>query len=276
MNPRPAPPPEPVLWIAGPCVLDDDPADALAVARALADLASRQPIRPVFKASFDKANRTRGDSPRGPGLQRGLEVLTAVRDATHLPLLTDIHEAWQADVAAQVVDVLQIPAFLCRQTDLIRAAAATGRVVNIKKGQFLAPDDVPWLVEKARDAGAADVWITERGTSFGYHRLVVDMQGLASLALDAPRLGFRLVFDATHAVQRPSADGGRSGGERRFVPPLLRAAAALGVRAFFTEAWPDPDRAPSDGPNALRLQDLEQVVQDTCAVCDLVARAKTS
>lgn len=260
-------------WIIGPCVLDHDGEVALQIAHHLAALAGRLEVSITFKASFDKANRTRGSSFRGPGLERGLELLAEVHRQTGLPILTDVHECWQAEPAAAVAEVLQIPAFLCRQTDLIAAAAATGRTVNIKKGQFLAPDDVVWPVEKARDAGARQVWVTERGACFGYHDLVVDPEGIATM-LDLSRGGaFELVFDATHSVQRPSAGPGVTGGERRRVPALLRAAAAIGVRRFFIETWPDPDdpvRAPSDGPNAVPLAWVETLVTQTNAVCDLV------
>lgn len=246
--------------IAGPCVLQDGQA-ALEVAAELVRIREDLAVPVTFKASFDKANRTRGRSYRGPGLARGLELLAEVRRASGLPLLTDIHEPGQAEPVAAVVDVLQIPAFLARQTDLIVAAARTGRPVNLKKAQFMAPDDVVWAVEKARDAGCETISVTERGTCFGYHDLVVDPRGLHRLLELGRRHGFEVIFDATHAAQLPSAgEGGLSGGDRRLVPPLARAAAAVGVSSFYFETYPDPDSAPSDGPNALVLAELRGVV----------------
>jgi len=264
---------EPVRWIIGPCVLAHDGRVALQIAHHLAALAARLGVPIVFKASFDKANRTRGDSFRGPGLERGLELLAEIHRQTGLPILTDVHEPWQAEPVAAVAHILQVPAFLCRQTDLITAVAATGRVVNIKKGQLLAPEDVVWPVDKARRAGAAEVWITERGTAFGYHNLVVDPEGLAAMLELADAGDFEVVFDATHAVQRPSAQGGVTGGARQRVPALLRAAAAIGVRRFFLETWPDPDDprdALSDAANAVPLASVEALILQTNAVCDVV------
>jgi len=243
--------------IAGPCVVESDDVN-LRVGEALADLAQRFGLPVIYKASFDKANRSRPAAARGPGLEAGLAALARVRAATGLPLLTDVHEPAQAAAAAAVVDVLQIPAFLCRQTDLLVAAGRTGRPVNVKKGQWMTPEGMRGAVDKLRAAGAPEVAVTERGTFFGYGDLVVDMRSFARLraACAAP-----VVFDATHAVQQPGqgADGA-SGGLREFVPPLLHAAAAAGADAFFLETHPDPDRAPSDGPNMLPLDRLGDVL----------------
>jgi 2-dehydro-3-deoxyphosphooctonate aldolase (KDO 8-P synthase) len=210
-----------------------------------------------FKASFDKANRTSLSSFRGPGLERGLQMLDDVRSKHGLRLLTDIHEAWQAAPAAEVVDVLQIPAFLCRQTDLLVAAARTGKVVNIKKAQFLSGIDMQFPVEKARESGAVDVWLTERGNSFGYNNLVVDFRNIPDMLQWTPRV----IMDCTHSVQRPGGAGGKTGGDRRFVPSMALAAKAFGATGYFFETHPDPDHALSDGPNMLLLGDLEAVVK---------------
>lgn len=243
--------------IAGPCVVESDDLN-LRVGEALADLADRFGLPVIYKASFDKANRSRLAAARGPGLDAGLAALARVRAATGLPVLTDVHEPDQAAAAAAVVDVLQIPAFLCRQTDLLVAAGRTGRPVNVKKGQWMAPEGMRGAVDKLRAAGAPEVAVTERGTFFGYGDLVVDMRSFARLraACAAP-----VVFDATHAVQQPGqGPDGASGGLREFVPPLLHAAAAAGADAFFLETHPDPDRAPSDGPNMLPLDRLGDVL----------------
>jgi 2-dehydro-3-deoxyphosphooctonate aldolase (KDO 8-P synthase) len=244
--------------IAGPCVVESDDLN-VRVGSALAELGERLGLRVIFKASFDKANRSRLNGARGPGLERGLEALATVRARTGLSILTDIHEAAQASPAAAVADVLQIPAFLCRQTDLLLAAGATGKPVNVKKGQWLAPDAMRGAVEKLRAGGATEIAVTERGTFFGYGDLVVDMRSFARLQ---EACGVPVVFDATHAVQQPGqgADGS-SGGLRQFIPPLLYAAAAAGADGFFIETHPDPDHAPSDGPNMLPLADLEAVVK---------------
>ena len=243
--------------IAGPCVVESDDLN-LRVAEALATLGTRLSLPIIYKASFDKANRSRLAGARGPGLERGLAALARVKARSGLPVLTDVHEAAQARPAADVVDALQIPAFLCRQTDLLAAAGRTGKAVNVKKGQWLAPEAMRGAVEKLRAAGAAEVAVTERGTFLGYGDLVVDMRSFARLreACACP-----VVFDATHSVQQPGqgADGA-SGGLRQFVPPLLHAAAAAGADAFFLETHPDPDRAPSDGPNMLPLDRLHDVL----------------
>lgn len=248
----------PLTLIAGPCALESR-AQALEIAQALDELAQRLGVGVVFKASFDKANRTSGASGRGIGLDAALPVFAEVRERFGLPVLTDVHETTQCAPVAEVVDVLQIPAFLCRQTDLLAAAAATGRCVNVKKGQFLAPWDMRHVVDKLRAAGAAGVLVTERGASFGYNALVSDMRALPILA---ETTGAPVVFDATHSVQQPGGLGAASGGERRFVPILARAAVAVGVAALFVETHPDPDRAVSDGPNMVPLADLPASIEE--------------
>lgn len=243
--------------VAGPCVLQDDALN-LRVAEALARLHDRVPGGIVFKASFDKANRSNAGAFRGPGLDEGLAKLDRVRAATGLPVLTDVHEPEQCAPTAAVVDVLQIPAFLCRQTDLLVAAGATGKPVNVKKGQWMHPEGMRGAVQKVRSAGGGEVAVTERGTFFGYGDLVVDMRSFIRMreACDAP-----VIFDATHSVQRPGQGaGGASGGAREFIPPLALAAVAAGADGVFLETHPDPDNAPSDGPNMLPLTQLEGLV----------------
>ena len=243
-------------FIAGPCVIES--AELLdEVAGVLAGINRRLGTDIIFKASFDKANRTSVASFRGPGIDRGLRMLADVRAKWGLRLLTDIHEAWQAAPAGEVVDVLQIPAFLCRQTDLLTAAARTGRTVNIKKAQFLSGEDMRYHYEKAREAGAGEIWLTERGNIYGYNNLVVDFRNIADMLKIAPTV----VMDCTHSVQRPGAAGGKTGGNREFVPAMAQAARAFGANGFFFEVHPDPDRALSDGPNMLYLKDLEQVIK---------------
>ncbi len=245
-----------MIFIAGPCVIES--AELLdAVAERLTAINRRLGVEFVFKASFDKANRTSLRSFRGPGIDKGLRMLADVRSKWGLRLLTDIHEAWQAEPAGQVVDVLQIPAFLCRQTDLLVAAAKTGKTVNIKKAQFLSGQDMRYPYEKARESGASEIWLTERGNSFGYNNLVVDFRNIPDMLAIAPTV----VMDCTHSVQRPGAGDGTTGGNREFVPAMARAAKAFGANGFFFEVHPDPDRAKSDGPNMLRLDDLEKVVE---------------
>lgn len=241
--------------VAGPCVIES--AELLdTVAERLVAINRALGTDIIFKASFDKANRTSLRSFRGPGIDRGLQMLADVRSKWGLRLLTDIHEAWQAEPAGQVVDVLQIPAFLCRQTDLLVAAARTGKTVNIKKAQFLSGADMRYPYEKARESGASDVWLTERGNSFGYNNLVVDFRNIPDMLSFAPTV----VMDCTHSVQRPGAADGTTGGNREFVPAMARAAKAFGANGFFFEVHPDPDCAKSDGPNMLRLDDLEALV----------------
>ena len=244
------------LFIAGPCVIES--ADVLdCVASELVRLQRKYDLDIYFKASFDKANRTSLSSFRGPGLERGLQMLSDVRSKYGLRLLTDIHESYQAAAAGEVVDVLQIPAFLCRQTDLLVAAAQTGKVVNIKKAQFLSGQDMQFPVEKCRESGAVDVWLTERGNTFGYNNLVVDFRNIPEMLRWTPRV----IMDCTHSVQRPGAAGGKTGGNREFVPSMALAAKAFGATGYFFETHPDPDHALSDGPNMLRLEDLEAVIR---------------
>jgi 2-dehydro-3-deoxyphosphooctonate aldolase (KDO 8-P synthase) len=246
----------PLALIAGPCAMESR-AHALEVASALKEIAGRLKIGLVYKSSFDKANRTSGGSARGVGMKAALPVFAEIREAVGLPVLTDVHDAAQCAAVAEAVDVLQIPAFLCRQTDLLVAAAQTGRVVNIKKGQFLAPWDMANVVAKITGAGNRNVLVTERGASFGYNTLVSDMRALPILA----GIGAPVVFDATHSVQQPGGQGTSSGGERQFVPVLARAAVAVGVAAVFIETHPDPDKAPSDGPNMVPLKELEPLLK---------------
>ncbi len=249
--------------IAGPCVVEDD--DVMyRVADALAGVAARHGIPVCFKASFDKANRARGDAPRGPGMHDGLAALTRVRERSGLPVLTDIHESDQAEVAAAVVDVLQIPAFLCRQTDLLRAAGRTGKPVNIKKGQWMQPEAMTGAVAKVREAGGADVALTERGSFFGYGDLVVDFRSLARMR---EATGAAVIFDATHSVQRPGqGQQGTSGGDRQHIPALLAAAAAAGADGFFLETHPDPERARSDASTQWPLDQLDDLIARALAV----------
>ena len=244
--------------IAGPCVVESDELN-LKVGEALAQIGRRLALPIIYKASFDKANRSRLQAARGPGMEAGLKALERVRNATGLPILTDVHDAGQVSGAAQVADVLQIPAFLCRQTDLLVAAGKAGKPVNVKKGQWMSAEGMAGAIEKVRAGGAPAVAVTERGTFFGYGDLVVDMRSFARLraACRAP-----VIFDATHAVQQPGAGAdGASGGLREFIPPLLYAAAAAGADAFFLETHPDPDHAPSDGPNMLPLDQLEEILK---------------
>jgi 2-dehydro-3-deoxyphosphooctonate aldolase (KDO 8-P synthase) len=246
----------PLALIAGPCVLESRD-HALDMAGAIKEIAARLGIGLVYKTSFDKANRTSAASARGVGIDGALPVFEAIRAEFSLPVLTDVHESAQCAEVATVVDVLQIPAFLCRQTDLLVAAARTGRVVNVKKGQFLAPWDMANVVAKITGAGNSNVLVTERGASFGYNTLVSDMRALPILA----RTGAPVIFDATHSVQQPGGRGTASGGEREFVPVLARAAVAVGVAGVFIETHQDPDRAPSDGPNMVPLRDMEAMLR---------------
>ncbi|HWA02252.1 MAG TPA: 3-deoxy-8-phosphooctulonate synthase [Rhizomicrobium sp.] len=241
----------PLSVIAGPCQLESR-AHALEMASALKEIAANAGVGLIYKTSFDKANRTSGSGKRGLGLQASLPIFSEIRDTLGLPVLTDVHEREQCAIVAQVVDVLQIPAFLSRQTDLIVAAARTGKAVNVKKGQFLAPWDMKNVIAKVTEAGNPDVLVTERGASFGYNTLVVDMTALPEMA----GYGAPVVMDATHAVQKPGGQGASSGGNREMAPYIARAAVAVGVAAVFLETHQDPDNAPSDGPNMLKLKDL--------------------
>jgi len=258
----------PISIIAGPCALESR-AHALEVASALKEIAARLNIGLVYKTSFDKANRTSGSATRGIGLAQALPIFAEIRSSLGLPVLTDVHEPAQCAEAAQAVDILQIPAFLCRQTDLLLAAAATGKVVNVKKGQFLAPWDMANVVAKITGASNPNVLVTERGASFGYNTLVSDMRALPILARTT---GAPVIFDATHSVQQPGGKGASSGGEREFVPVLARAAVAVGVAGVFIETHPDPDRAPSDGPNMVPLREFEGLVK-TLMAFDALAKS---
>ncbi|HEY5279090.1 MAG TPA: 3-deoxy-8-phosphooctulonate synthase [Pseudolabrys sp.] len=246
----------PLTLIAGPCQMESR-AHALEMASALKEIAARVGVGLVYKTSFDKANRTSAGSARGVGLKAALPVFAEIRDTLKLPVLTDVHEADQCAALAEAVDILQIPAFLCRQTDLLVAAAATRKVVNVKKGQFLAPWDMANVVAKITGSGNANVLVTERGASFGYNTLVSDMRALPILA----RTGAPVIFDATHSVQQPGGQGTSSGGEREFVPVLARAAVAVGVAGVFIETHQNPDHAPSDGPNMMPLKDMEPLLR---------------
>ncbi|QDT00013.1 2-dehydro-3-deoxyphosphooctonate aldolase [Adhaeretor mobilis] len=252
---------QPLLWIAGPCVLETAAA-AIEIAEELQRIASDLPVQLVFKASFDKANRTSGNAIRGPGLVDGLAMLAEVKDATGLPVTTDIHEASQAEVAGGVCDLLQIPAFLARQTDLLLAAAKTGKAVNVKKGQFMAPGDMQHVVKKLRDAKCENLLLCERGTFFGYGRLVNDMRALPQMQA----FGTPVVFDATHSVQEPGGLGGATGGNREMVEPLARAAMAVGIDGLFCETHPNPDLSPSDGPNMIPLDQMEGFMRRVLAI----------
>jgi 2-dehydro-3-deoxyphosphooctonate aldolase (KDO 8-P synthase) len=247
----------PLALIAGPCALESR-AHAFEMAGALKEIAARLNIGLVYKTSFDKANRTSAASARGIGLDKGLAIFAELREKLDVALLTDVHESDQCAAVAEVVDVLQIPAFLCRQTDLLVAAAKTGRAINVKKGQFLAPWDMANVVQKITGAGNRNVLVTERGVSFGYNTLVSDMRALPLLA---ETTGAPVIFDATHSVQQPGGQGTSSGGERQFVPVLARAAAAVGIAGVFIETHQDPDRAPSDGPNMIPLKDMEPLLK---------------
>jgi 2-dehydro-3-deoxyphosphooctonate aldolase (KDO 8-P synthase) len=257
----------PLVLIGGPCAIEDEK-HALMTAERLAAIAADHGVPFIYKSSYDKANRSSLGGYRGPGLREGLRILRRVKASVGVPVLSDVHQVDEVGPAAEVLDVLQIPAFLCRQTDLLVAAARTGRPVNVKKGQFLAPDDMRNVVAKIVDSGNPNVLLTERGTTFGYHNLVVDMRGLVQMR----DLGYPVVFDATHSVQLPGAGGDRSSGERRYVPALARAAVAVGVDALFMEMHEDPDRTLadgrplSDGPNMLRIDDLPALLAEVRAI----------
>jgi 2-dehydro-3-deoxyphosphooctonate aldolase (KDO 8-P synthase) len=250
----------PFVLIAGPCQIESR-AHALEVASALRDLSDKTGVKVIYKSSFDKANRTSAAAARGVGMAQGLAILAEVREQTGLPTLTDVHAPDQCAPAAEAVDVLQIPAFLCRQTDLLLAAGATGRAINVKKGQFLAPWDMAHVAAKIAGTGNGRILLCERGASFGYNTLVSDMRALPIMA----RTGYPVVFDATHSVQQPGGQGASSGGDREFAPVLARAALAVGVAAVFIETHPDPDRAPSDGPNMIPLREMPALVRRLAA-----------
>lgn len=253
---------KPLALIAGPCQIESRE-HAVFIAGKMVEITQKLGIPYIFKASFDKANRSSINSARGVGLEEGMRTFAEIRKLyPNLPIVTDVHEREQCAVAAEYVDMLQIPAFLCRQTDLVVAAAKTGKVVNIKKGQFLAPWDVKNIVKKAEDSGNHSVCITERGTSFGYNTLVTDMRGLKQMAKDT---GYPVIFDATHSVQQPGGLGGTTGGQREFAPVLARAAVAVGVAGVFIETHENPDKALSDGPNSIALADIERVIGELMA-----------
>jgi 2-dehydro-3-deoxyphosphooctonate aldolase (KDO 8-P synthase) len=257
----------PLALIGGPCAIEGE-SFMLDVASRLRDVAAKAGVPFIFKSSYDKANRTSIRSYRGPGLHEGLEILHKIKDVVGVPVLSDVHTVEEVEAAAAVLDVLQIPAFLCRQTDLVVAAARTGKPVNVKKGQFLAPWDTANIVDKVRSVGNAQVLLTERGASFGYNNLVADMRSLVVMR----SFGVPVVFDATHSVQLPGAAGTASAGQREFVPYLARAAVATGCDALFMEIHPDPDQAPSDGPNMLRLADLPALLAQVTQI-DRIVRA---
>lgn len=253
---------------AGPCVLDTFD-EALMIAETMKEYCAEFGFGYIFKASFDKANRTSITSYRGPGIEKGLSWLAAIRDKAGVPVVTDIHEPWQAEAAARSVDLLQIPALLCRQTDLLVAASRTGKPLNIKKAQFMAPEDMAQALGKCRESGCRDVILCERGTEFGYHELSVDFRSLPIMRA----LGVPVMFDATHSVQKPGGRGETSGGDRSFVPPLIRAAVAIGIDALFMEVHPAPERAKCDGPNSLPLSKVRDVLREAYEI-DRVVRAK--
>ena len=262
---------KPLAIIAGPCALESR-GHALETASALKEIAAKAGVGLIYKTSFDKANRTSANSARGIGLELALPIFAEIRESVGVPVLTDVHEREQCALVAEAVDVLQIPAFLCRQTDLLVAAAQTGRVVNVKKGQFLAPWDMKNVIAKVTSAGNPNVLATERGVSFGYNTLVSDMRALPILC----SFGAPVVFDATHSVQQPGGQGTSSGGERAMVPVLARAAVAIGVAAVFMETHEDPDRAPSDGPNMLKLKDVPELLAELVELDRIAKRRKTT
>lgn len=251
--------------IAGPCVIESEEL-VMEVAGKLKEITDRLGINFVFKSSFDKANRSSIHGYRGPGIDEGLRILQKVKDTYNVPVVTDVHEAWQCEKLAKVVDIIQIPAFLCRQTDLLIAAAATGLPVNVKKGQFLAPWDMKNVVTKMEESGNTNIMLCERGSTFGYNNMVVDMRSF----LEMREFGYPVVFDVTHAVQKPGGNGDSTGGNREYVYPLMRAGLAIGVDAIFAEVHPDPDNAKSDGPNMLKLENVEEVLKMAIKIDDLV------
>ncbi|MBR4682185.1 MAG: 3-deoxy-8-phosphooctulonate synthase [Elusimicrobiaceae bacterium] len=259
----------PLAFMAGTCVIESEK-HYLATAQALKALIAKTKHPFILKASFDKANRTSVNAYRGPGLAKGLSILARAKEATKLPVLVDVHEPWQAEEAAQVADVLQIPAFLCRQTDLLLACADTGRVINVKKGQFLSPGAMEQVIKKIESRGNHKILLTERGASFGYGDLVVDMRALEIMK----QFGYPVIFDATHSVQRPGALGTCTGGNRAMAPVLAKAAVALGIAGVFFEAHPNPDKALSDGPNSLDLPLAARMVRELCKIDDVVKKFK--
>lgn len=254
-----------MILIAGPCVIESEE-NVMKIAEAVKDIAAKLNLDYYFKASFDKANRTSISSYRGPGIETGLHILKKVKDTYGLKIATDIHEPWQAEKVAEVCDIIQIPAFLCRQTDLLVAAAKTGKIINVKKAQFLAPWDMSNVVKKIEESGNHNIMLCERGTSFGYNTLVVDMTGI----IEMKKFGYPVVMDGTHSVQKPGGKGTATGGNREYVEPLAKAAIAAGADALFFEVHPDPDTALSDGPNMVRLSDFEDLLKRIMKVYDAV------
>lgn len=253
------------MLIAGPCVIESEE-NVMYIAKTITEIAERLDLDYYFKASFDKANRTSISSYRGPGIEEGLRILKKVKDTYGLKICTDIHEPWQAEKVAEVCDIIQIPAFLCRQTDLLVAAAKTGKLINVKKAQFLAPWDMKNVVNKLEEAGNSNIMLCERGTTFGYNTLVVDMTGIVEMK----KFGYPVVFDATHSVQKPGGKGNATGGNRENVEPLAKAAVAAGADALFFEVHPDPDHAKSDGPNMVGLDEFEELLKRVIKVYEAV------
>ena len=252
---------QPLLLIGGPCALESEDL-ARKVAETMLEICGRLGISYVFKASFDKANRTSLSSYRGPGLEKGLATLAKIRQELHVPVISDVHNISQVEAAAEVLDIIQIPAFLCRQTDLLAAAALTGKVVNVKKGQFISPWDMKNVVDKIRNSGGKKIMLVERGASFGYNNLVVDMRSLPIMR----SYGCPVIFDGTHSVQLPGGSGGVSGGQREFIEPLVKAATAVGIDGLFMEIHPDPDKALCDGPNSIPLDDIEKLLRKIVSI----------
>lgn len=254
-----------LFLIAGPCVIESEKS-AMYIAEKMKEITDRLHIEYYFKASFDKANRTSISSYRGPGIEEGMRILKKIKDVYKLKIATDIHEPWQADKVAEVADIIQIPAFLCRQTDLLVAAAKTGKIINIKKAQFLAPKDMINVANKVKESGNNKILLCERGTSFGYNNLVVDMTGIVEMK----KLGYPVVMDATHSVQKPGGNGTSTGGNREYAEPLAKAAIAVGADALFFEVHPDPDKALSDGANMVKLEDIEGILKRVIRVYNSV------
>ncbi|MFR8584504.1 MAG: 3-deoxy-8-phosphooctulonate synthase [Thomasclavelia ramosa] len=254
-----------IMLIAGPCVIESEE-NVMLIAKAMKKIAESLNLDYYFKASFDKANRTSINSYRGPGIEEGLRILKKVKDTLGLKIATDIHEPWQAEKVAEVADIIQIPAFLCRQTDLLVAASKTGKLINLKKAQFLAPWDMANAIKKIEDSGNTNIMLCERGTSFGYNTLVVDMTGIVEMK----KFGYPVVMDATHSVQQPGGKGNATGGNREYVEPLAKAAIAAGVDALFFEVHPDPDNALSDGPNMVKLDEFEEMLKRIIRVYEVI------
>jgi 2-dehydro-3-deoxyphosphooctonate aldolase (KDO 8-P synthase) len=256
-----------ITLIAGPCAIENEEM-ALSTAEELKRICQKLEINLVFKSSFDKANRTSFKSPRGVGLEKGLYILNEIKNKLGLPVITDVHESWQCSPVGQVADIIQIPAFLSRQTDLLIAAAKTGRIINVKKGQFMAPWDMKNVITKIEETGNEKILLCERGTTFGYNNLVVDMTGIVEMR----SYGYPVVFDATHSVQKPGGQGSSTGGNRQMVPYLLKAALAVGVDAIFAEVHPDPDKAFSDGPNQIKLSDFMQIMKEAIQIDNITKK----